>query len=73
MSIFGCLRIKYTKQEKKMSKVKDIKYKKLYFGAGQCLAKQFYKGNVKYTSFENKLDGEYPLWDDVKQYFRRKL
>ena len=54
-------------------KVKTTKYKKLYFGAGQCLAKQFYKGNVKYTSFENKLDGEYPLWDDVKQYFRRKL
>ena len=55
-----------------MSKIKDIKYKNLYFGSSQCLAKQFYKGNARYTVFEKRLDGEYPLWDDVKQYFRRK-
>ena len=56
-----------------MSKIKDTKHKNLYFGSGQCLAKQFYKGNAKYTVFERRLDGEYPLWDDVKKYFRRKL
>jgi len=44
----------------------------VYYGSGQCLAKQFYKGNTRYTVFDRRLDGKYPLWDDVKQHFRRK-